>query len=148
MYFEWTDNLNTGVPEIDRQHQRIAHYINALHDARQTDEHAAVANVLDGLIDYTIDHFSFEEELMQKAGYRYLGAHQRVHELFGKRVAEYRGRFANGETIADELLDMLKHWLAQHIETEDQGYVSSVTKIVEDETEKGWVAGLVKKIFG
>jgi hemerythrin len=148
MYFEWTDSLNIGVAEIDHQHQRIAHYINALHDARQTNERDTVSEVLDGLIDYTIDHFSFEEQLMEQAGYSYLGAHQRVHELFGKKVAEYRGRFANGEAIADELLDMLKYWLAHHIDTEDRGYVSSVKKILEDDGQKSWISGLVKKIFG
>lgn len=148
MYFEWTDSLNIGVAEIDEQHQRIAHYINALHDARQTNERNTVSEVLDGLIDYTINHFSFEEELMERAGYSYLGAHERVHELFGKKVADYRGRFAEGESITDELLKMLKYWLAHHIDTEDRGYVSVVKTIVEDESEKGWISGLAKKIFG
>lgn len=148
MYFEWTDNLDTGIPDIDHQHQRIAEYINALHEAQQTNNRAGVGDVLGGLIDYTIDHFSFEEQLMEKAGYRYLSAHQRVHELFGKRVAEYRGRFAKGEEITDELLEMLKYWLAHHIETEDRAYLSSVQEVLADDSKKGWMAGLVQKIFG
>jgi len=149
MYFEWTKDLDTGIAEIDQQHRKIADYINALHSARQgQEEDGSVGDVLDGLLDYTINHFTFEEHLMEKAGYPYLTAHQRVHELFGKRVAEYRGRFNDGEPIADELLEMLKHWLANHIKTEDRGYLSTVQKVVDDEEEKSWISGLVKKIFG
>ena len=148
MYFTWTDNLNTGITEIDHQHQQIAHHVNTLHDARQTGDHRAIGEVIQGLVDYTISHFSFEEQLLEEVGFPYVRAHQRVHELFGKRIAEYRVRHGEGEPVADELVALLKHWLTHHIETEDWNYLASVNQALEHEQRKPWVAGLVQKVFG
>ncbi len=148
MYFQWSDSLNTGIAEIDNQHRAIADYINALYDVEQTNDRDEVGNVLSGLADYTLNHFNFEEQLMEQAGYEFLRAHRKVHELFINRIAEYRGRFLNGENITDELVNLLKSWLANHIKQEDRGYLSTVSVVTEDVKNRSWISGLVKKIFG
>ncbi len=148
MYFQWSNRLDTGIVEIDSQHRVIADYINALHDAKQTSDQSEVEGVLSGLVDYTVNHFSFEEQLMEEAGYAFLKAHQRVHQLFVNRIAEYKERFSQGEDISDELLKLLKSWLSNHIEQEDRGYLSSVTAVTNNESKRSWVSGLVKKVFG
>ena len=65
MYFQWSDRLDTGIVEIDSQHRAIADYINALYNAKQTNDQSEVEGVLSGLVDYTVNHFSFEEQLME-----------------------------------------------------------------------------------
>lgn len=150
-YMQWTDDLETGIQVIDDQHKRIINYINELDHARQTGDAEEIQHVFDGLLDYTITHFEFEEELQEKAGYPFLKAHQRVHEIFMKRIAAFRERANNGEDIVPELLSMLKVWLASHIKGDDRDYVESVQKVLgEDETShnEGWVGAMVKKFFG
>ncbi len=147
MYFQWSDRLDTGIIEIDHQHRSIADYINGLYDAKQTGDLDKVGDVLSGLVDYTQNHFSFEEQLMEEAGYSFLRAHQRVHQLFINRVAEYRERFSKGEDISDELLKLLKSWLGNHIEQEDRGYLSVVSAVTNNVSKKSWITGLVNKIF-
>ncbi|WP_139370463.1 bacteriohemerythrin, partial [Xanthomonas axonopodis] len=78
----WQDDLNTGIEVIDHQHRRIVDMINQLHVAQTSLQQLAVAEVIDELIDYTLSHFAFEEELMQEAGYPFSQAHQRVHAVF------------------------------------------------------------------
>jgi hemerythrin len=148
MYFQWSERLNTGIPEIDNQHRVIADYINSLYAAKQTGSVHEVGGVVAGLVDYTINHFSFEEQLMEEAGYAFLRPHQRVHQLFIARVAEYRKRFSEGDDITDELLTLLKNWLGNHIEHEDRGYLTSVSAVTGNESRKSWLSGLVTKIFG
>lgn len=148
MYFQWSDRLDTGIVEIDSQHRAIADYINALYDAKKTNDQSEVEGVLSGLVDYTVNHFSFEEQLMEEAGYAFLKAHQRVHQLFINRIAEYKERFSQGEDISEELLKLLSNWLGNHIEQEDRGYLSSVSNVTSNESKSSWVSGLVKKIFG
>ncbi len=148
MYFQWSDRLNTGITEIDNQHRVIADYINALYDAKQSSNRNEVEGVLSGLVDYTLNHFSFEEQLMEEAGYSFLKAHQRVHQLFVNRIGEYRERFAQEEDITSELLQLLKSWLGNHIEQEDRGYLSIVSVVTNNESKKSWISGLVKKVFG
>ena len=96
----WTDDLNTGIPVIDGQHRQIVDYINQLHDARTTNDRQVVGDVINNLIDYTLSHFSFEEELMVESGYPFAGPHKRVHDVFVKRVGEYQLRFKSGDQAA------------------------------------------------
>ena len=124
----WQDELNTGIEVIDHQHQRIVEMINHLHVVRHGLEPMAVSEVIDELIDYTLSHFAFEEELMEEAGYPFCAAHKRVHEVFGKRVSDYRIRFQAGEDIADELRAMLARWLFNHIRGDDQAYAETVKR--------------------
>ena len=80
----------------------------ALHVAQTSLHKVAVAEVIDELVDYTMSHFAFEEELMEEAGYPFCAAHKRVHEIFGKRVSEYRLRFQAGEDITDTLAAVVR----------------------------------------
>jgi hemerythrin len=149
-YMQWTEDLETGIQVIDDQHKRIIGYINELHHASETGNSAEVQEVLEGLLDYTITHFQFEEELQAKAGYPFLKAHQRVHEIFMKRIAAFRERADKGENIIPELLSMLKVWLSSHIKGDDRDYVESVRKITgSNETETtGWLSSTLKRMFG
>jgi hemerythrin-like metal-binding protein len=64
---KWTADLSIGIELIDAQHRRIVDYINQLNDARQTGEKKAVGLVLEGLADYTLSHFGYEEAVMAAA---------------------------------------------------------------------------------
>lgn len=149
-YMQWTQDLETGISVIDEQHKRIIAYINELDHASQTGNAEEVQKVLEGLLDYTITHFQFEEELQEKANYPFLKAHQRVHEIFMKRVAIFRERANKGENIIPELLSMLKVWLSSHIKGDDRDYVESVRKIIneDDKENSGWLSSALKRLFG
>ncbi len=150
-YMHWTEDLETGIHVIDDQHKRIISYINELDHASQTGSAADVQHVLEGLLDYTVTHFEFEEELQEKAGYPFLKAHKRVHEIFMKRIAAFRERANHGENIIPELLSMLKVWLSSHIKGDDRDYVDAVKKVLGNDTGaggSGWVSAMVKKFFG
>lgn len=148
MFFQWSDNLNTGIEEIDNQHRSIADHINSLYMAKQVGDVAQVGEVLTALSDYTVNHFSFEEQLMEEAGYSFLNSHRRVHQLFIKRITEYQQRFHSGEDITNELLNLLKGWLGNHIEHEDRGYLATVSVVTENQQKRSWLNGLVSKLFG
>ena len=145
----WQPELNTGIDVIDQQHQRIVALINQLADAHTREDQAAV---LEELVDYTLSHFAFEEELMEEAGYPFSAAHKRVHEVFTKRVSEYRLRFEAGEDIVDDLRSMLSRWLFNHIRNDDKAYADSVKRhlnhFVREHQQGGWLSRTVKRLFG
>lgn len=148
----WQDDLNTGIDIIDTQHQRIVEMINRLHVSNKMMERMAVAEVIDELIDYTLSHFAFEEELMEEAGYPFSAAHKRVHEVFTKRVGEYRLRFEAGEDIVDELRSMLSRWLFNHIRNDDKAYSEAVRRhlnvFARDHQQGGWLKRTIGRLFG
>lgn len=147
---QWSRDLEIGISVIDSQHRRIVDYINELNDAIRTGNVGETKLTLEGLLDYTITHFEFEEELQEKSGYPFLKAHQKVHQMFMKRIATFRGRANNGEDIALELLGMLKVWLVSHIKGDDRDYVDSVKQFVDGRnSEHGhWLNATLKRFFG
>lgn len=151
VYIHWTDDLNTGIEVIDKQHRRIVVYINELNAAHSAGDRSATRRVLNELVDYTISHFSFEEEMQEKAGYPFCKAHKRVHEMFTKRVAEFQQRAKTGEDVTQEILEMLKIWLVNHIKGDDADYVAAVTENMGLEIKHesgGWLGSALKRIFG
>ncbi|MES9855961.1 MAG: bacteriohemerythrin [Sedimenticola sp.] len=146
---QWTPDLNTDIPVIDKQHQRIVEYINQLHHAQESSSREEVGEVLNQLVDYTLSHFAFEEELMEESGYRFVNAHKKVHKLFVRRISGYVERFKTGEEITDELLTSLKTWLVNHIKNDDDDYSEVVRERMGDEGKSGgWLSRSMKKIFG
>jgi hemerythrin len=151
-YLHWSSDLDTGIDIIDKQHRRIVDYLNELNSANGTGDQAVINHVLGELVDYTLTHFAFEEELQEKAGYPFLKAHKRVHEIFTKRIAEFQKRAAIGENVAPELLSMLRIWLVNHIKGDDADYAPSVKKALNLESTVdntgGWLGSALKKFFG
>ncbi len=147
----WTKDLNTGIDVIDGQHKRIVEFINKLHDARLTNDIKTINDVISDTVDYTLSHFSFEETLIEEAGYEFIRPHKKVHELFIRRVSEFQTRTKNGEDISEELHNLLARWLFNHIKVDDAGYVKSVKdnilNITSDKKKGGWLARSFNKIF-
>lgn len=157
----WNASLDTGIDVIDAQHRRIVTYVNALEQARLAGDAARVGDVLEQLVDYTQSHFGFEEALMQEAGYKFLRPHQKVHELFIRRVGEFTMRAAKGEDVAEALQRVLSNWLLNHIASEDRDYAPAVRKLLQTQDSpapaarlapqpppRTFVAGLLKRFFG
>ncbi|KAF1702507.1 bacteriohemerythrin [Pseudoxanthomonas suwonensis] len=147
----WQDDLDTGIEVIDEQHRRIVAMINQLHQAQTGASALAVSEVLDELVDYTLSHFAFEEELMEEAGYPFCAAHKRVHEVFTKRVSEYRMRYQAGEDVVDELKSMLSRWLFNHIRNDDKAYSEQVRRHLDRFTREhqqgGWLSRTLHRLF-
>ena len=136
MSIAWTNELVIGIPVIDAQHQRIVEYINSVERVQGSKDQDALGSVLDELVDYTLSHFAFEENLMQEAGYPFANAHIKVHQLFTKRVENFQTRARMGEDITTELLHVLKAWLVNHIKRDDKDYSDLVRANMEEATRK------------
>ena len=147
----WQDDMDTGIDIIDGQHRRIVEMINHLHITQKSMERFAVGEVIDELVDYTLSHFAFEEELMEEAGYPFCAAHKRVHEVFTKRVSEYRMRFQAGEDVVDELKSMLSRWLFNHIRNDDKAYSEQVRQHLDrfsrQHQQGNWLTRTVQRLF-
>ena len=148
MHMIWTSDLNTGIAEIDSENRKIVEYVNQLTDARQAGDRQKLGEILDLLLDYVVNHFLFEEHLMEQANYQFFSAHEKVHELFAKKLADLRGRYAKGEDVFADVIAMLSNWVDNHVRIEDQLYAESVQDTIEKEGGETWVAGVMKRLFG
>lgn len=122
--FSWSDDYSVKVPSIDAQHQRLVQMLNDLHDGMVAG-HAAekVAEVLEGLIQYTAQHFAYEEELFAKYAYAETAAHVAEHQKLVEQVLAFKQKLlAKEATITMELVRFLKNWLIGHILGSDKKY--------------------------
>ncbi len=127
-YCTWDASYNIGIDVIDKQHHRIIDYINELDDAHQAKDKEKVAEVLAHVIDYTHSHFSFEEKLMENAGYPLTEPHKKIHAEFIQRVRDYQAQHEKGHQVTMQLMYELKTWLLNHIKEEDREYAQLVNK--------------------
>ena len=132
---QWTDNLATGIPLIDEQHKMLLNYINNLYRATQrgvTDD--VLLNILDVLHDYTVSHFSTEEQFFLHSDYPDSQKHKELHRKFTNKIAEFRDSLAKGSAqVSMELLNFLKDWLIHHIQGTDHLYVDYVQRALREE---------------
>ncbi len=151
-YLHWSSDLETGIEDIDKQHQRLVDYLNDLSTANENGDRTAMLNVLNNLVHYTKTHFTYEEELLERANYPFLRAHKRVHDIFAQRVGDFQQRAIGGENVGAELLSMLKIWLVNHIKGDDADYAESVRKMLGikhagTKVAGGWLGTALHKLF-
>lgn len=148
--FIWTSQMNIGIDVIDQQHLRIVEYINQLDDIQSgPDSHKEIKSLVNALVDYTVSHFGFEESLQEEAGYPFIKAHKRVHELFVRRVSDFQKRLESNEDISEELNSLLVIWLGNHIRGDDSDYAECVRTYLQN--QHGVVErkkGLFARLFG
>ena len=74
-----------------------------------------------------------------------------MHEVFTKRVSEYRLRFQAGEDIVDDLRSMLSRWLFNHIRNDDKAYSEQVREHLDrfsrQHQQGNWLTRTVQRLF-
>lgn len=124
-FMEWNDNLATGIAIIDSQHRGLLDLANRLHDALGggTASHEELGDILDGLMEYTVNHFITEEELFKRFGYPEEASHVESHNRFTSRTLDLLQRHEAGEAVGADALTFVKDWLVNHIMGSDKAYV-------------------------
>lgn len=119
-----TDNLLTGIYEIDQQHQVLFDVLARLeHAVSSDDKWSAVHYALVELTSFVNVHFTVEEALMRLHGYPGLDAHIASHRTFTASLTDLKMRSIR-EDVSAGMASMLKEWLVGHIGVEDKAYVS------------------------
>lgn len=142
-FLSWTSDLNTHVEMVDEQHKILVKYINDLYDINEGGDHSdadkmkMTGEIIKKLFDYTVKHFSDEEALMTKAGYRLTDRHKMIHDKFIAKIGELYERHQSGINTNEELLAMLESWLFTHIRTHDRGYLSAVLPYIKENPSAG-----------
>ena len=132
----WTDELATGNEKIDEQHKKILNITNVFIDTCLKGEGKKVlGEMLDFLIDYTVEHFTYEEKLMTEYNYPEYKKHKKLHDNFKITVIELKKQFdesgASDELNKNLSITVIK-WLIGHIKFEDFKIARYIRKINQD----------------
>ncbi len=122
--FVLTDELLTGIDEIDTQHRKLFQLVNGLNAAIALKEsHTIVGQTIGELVEYTRTHFATEEAIMARCHYPQIAQHKKEHKKLLHRVLIFKNMYEHGApNIESEILCFLKDWLLNHIEKTDMDY--------------------------
>lgn len=147
MNLAWSPTYATGIQIIDEQHKRLFDYFAEIEQGIASGDPQGMDVVVHGLVNYAISHNTYEESLMERAGYPMLDAHHATHETFKARANDFLNKLEDGADplrIAQQARIFIGLWLISHVKQEDQDYVPYVKKL----DKKGMVSSLLSKLFG
>jgi hemerythrin-like metal-binding protein len=124
-YMDWSDNLSVGVDSVDKQHKKLVSMVNYMFDAMKSGKGRDILNkILDGLVDYTIVHFAYEEKLFAATDYSGAIEHKKQHDDLTKQVLAIQEKVKSGAsfTLSMEVMEFLKNWLVNHIIGSDKKF--------------------------
>lgn len=118
-----TEDLLTGVTEIDEQHILIASLLNRLNDRQGNQKlDANNFNLMEYFDDYVRQHFAMEERYMTLYKYPLMQAHIMEHQTFSYNFKIMKKQFylnVFDNNSKNQLKDRLSRWFVDHIRNED-----------------------------
>ncbi len=124
-FMPWSDEFVLGIESIDSQHRWLVDATNRLYEQieSQNPDPQVVGEVLEGLVDYTMNHFILEEDLFNRLNYPESPAHKQEHDRFTNQAMNLLLNFEGGDPVTEDALEFLKAWLIHHILKVDKAYV-------------------------
>jgi hemerythrin len=113
---EWGDKYMVNIVIVDAQHKKLFDILNRLHvSVVEGREQGELFDILDQLIEYTVEHFQTEEELFLEHDFPGYEEHKAEHDKLTKTVIELQQKLRDGSaTLSFEVLDFLHDWLMEH----------------------------------
>lgn len=125
---EWKEEYVLGIEKIDEQHKQLFKIAGDISDLIKnqliTDKFDHILQLVSELKDYTVFHFSSEEEYMKSIGYKKYFSHKVEHQDFIEKInhVDMDKIDADHEQYLVEILDFVLNWIAKHILETDKGY--------------------------
>lgn len=119
--FAFSDEYRTGIDFVDDEHERLFEIIEEAHNVIQAellhDKYDAIVDIMEKLMEYTMVHFSHEEEYMEQIGYEGLNIQRIAHSTFVDRLSDIdlKEMDDNQEEYLVDLVQFLLGWLTNHI---------------------------------
>ncbi|MGF1754984.1 GGDEF domain-containing protein [Vibrio makurazakiensis] len=139
--FTWDKNFETGIEDVDEQHQYLVGFINQ-YGKLLSENTMSIDDIRIALLDltrYAEFHFKEEESLMRERGVfeQHVDEHIKVHRVFMQDIYSMQAFILEeDQSSAKQLLDFLIHWLAYHILGIDQNMARQVAAIEKGSSPK------------
>lgn len=124
MFFVWDDKYKTGIESLDKHHQKLFSIVNEIYDAVNKGKgNNELEKSFKELLDYTMYHFTAEENLLKEHGFNGYEVHKLKHEKMLEKIISLKDEFYAGKiTITLEVMKFLKGWINKHILETDKNY--------------------------
>ena len=146
----WKNTYKIGDKTIDAQHYQLFYKIERLmYIAKQKDVEKIKKecdDIIEFLVNYTVEHFRDEEEYQKKVGYVDYEIHKKIHNSFKNTVALYHKQLKEdfSSKTLKYFVGTLLTWLVVHVSNCDKKIATN--EPIEDNISFNKVEDLIKKI--
>ena len=121
---KWDKSISVDDNELDEQHIRLFEFANSLLlKYHEKSDYEVVLRAINSLVDFSIYHFKYEEDILKKRGYPNIDNHIKLHDNFRKKIAGFKARLDNDDAgVMDSIIIYLIDWIKHHTHVEDLDY--------------------------
>ena len=122
----WREQMSLNYLPLDQEHQEFLKVVNRSLGVAQVGDFQGMDRVFDACYDYVRNHFSHEEDIMERIRFPDMKAHMQAHRTFIKNISEFRQKYESAKTVekkqewAVRTADFLSLWLLGHILSRDK----------------------------
>ncbi len=128
----WTDKYILNIEEIDQQHKVFYDLWDSEIEKVDKNDDAQMASIIHKLEDYLKEHLKYEEELMQKAGYKDINMHIAQHKFFINKVDSLKQELNYSNPLLFEKTTVfMKKWFLHHIIQSDKKFQKTVSEYLK-----------------
>jgi len=125
---QWDEKFSVKIPSIDAQHKKLFDMINELGGVITQPNSGAAHKIVAELVNYTVMHFMYEENLLEEHHYTGLEDQREEHDRLTGQVMNYKKNLESGQAIdLGELQSFMLDWLSGHILESDMKYSEYLT---------------------
>jgi hemerythrin len=117
---EWRKEFETGIPDVDHEHQELVMLINELPAVLDADPGGMALQVLGDILARIGAHFALEERLMRERGYDEYQEHKRDHDQLLDDLRDLMDDYEGGQWVDREAFaGRVGEWFSVHFRTRD-----------------------------
>lgn len=122
---DWLSDWETGHSEIDRQHRELIEVANSLiRITLSTPDRNLLAGQFEQLIVHILQHFRYEERVLELTGYPEAASHEHIHHELANKATHLQDIFKRGEVTGTALFSfMVDDVILGHMTVADRKYV-------------------------
>lgn len=129
----WETMYKMGIPGIDEQHKQFLDFLNEANEILKTNDYESHYYIIRKLENYAKFHFSYEEELMEKANSSCLNDHKIQHESFMKRIEQFKLEYTNqNPLLGQKIVDYIRKWFLSHVLNCDRCFKDDVLNYLKE----------------
>lgn len=133
----WSDDYIIGIPEVDKQHKGFLDMLDNAHNQLDSKHYENLEGIIQGLEDYFIHHFAFEENLLKEAGSSDIEEHMDKHRAFIKKVEQLKVEYSYlNPTLTAKIVEFMRKWFVSHILQYDSNYKDVVLHYLKNKSEE------------
>ncbi len=131
----WREQMSLDYPPLDGEHKAFLNVINQASVDIKLQHIEGMEKMFAACYDYVRNHFSHEEDIMERIRYPELEEHIASHQLFIKNISQFRQEFETATTkgqkldAAQKAMAFLSVWFLGHIISRDKPVKAYLTRL-------------------